>query len=128
MATTEIMNRADEDAVEVAQRKDPATLASLVELDPDQPVADQARLVDSGVAVWAIVNHLGNVAGREIGDKVDAGAIAQTARDYEVPVVEVVAALAFYRKHRSGIDAWRRRTLALHEERAARGRFLAAAQ
>ncbi|SRR5215204_5502081 len=122
MTAIDTLSGIDVEAAKQARMERPEALASLVELDPDQPVVDQARLVDSGVAVWAIVNHIGNVIDGEIEDDVEATTVAQTAHDYQISAVEVVAAFDFYRRHRAEIDAWRKRTMALHETMAARGR------
>jgi uncharacterized protein (DUF433 family) len=54
-----------------------------------------ARLRDSGVPVWALVGHL-----RAVGDDLD-----QVAADYELPREAVDAALAYYRHHKSLIEA-----------------------
>jgi hypothetical protein len=121
MVTTSLANRAEIGAVERAKRTDPATLAAMVELDPEKPAVDQARL-----AVWAIVNHVGIFVDGEIGDDVDAGAIAQTARDYMIPVIEVVAALRYYQEHRAEIDWWRERQFIINEAIAARARPVSA--
>jgi uncharacterized protein (DUF433 family) len=122
MTVAHTISRGEVDAAERARFERSDALAALVELDPEQPVADQARLVDSGVAVWAIVNHVGNLAGEEIAGNVDAMTIARTAYDYDIPAVDVVAALDFYQRHRAEVDAWQRRALTLHETIAAQGR------
>lgn len=62
--------------------------------DPRRPGADRARLVDSGVPVWAIVAHWQGLDG-------DA---ERTAADYQVPVAAVRAALDYYERHRAVID------------------------
>jgi uncharacterized protein (DUF433 family) len=54
-----------------------------------------ARLRDSGVPVWALVGHL-----RAIDNDLD-----RAAADYEIPREALDAALAFYRRHKSLIDA-----------------------
>jgi uncharacterized protein (DUF433 family) len=55
---------------------------------------DQAWLADSGVQVWAIIGYLR-------GYDID-----QTAADYDVPREAVEAALAYYDRHRTVIDAF----------------------
>ncbi|MCC6625829.1 MAG: hypothetical protein IT340_00380 [Chloroflexi bacterium] len=57
--------------------------------------ADRARLVGSGVELWALLVHL-----RGVGSDAD-----QTAADYDVPRAAVAAALAYYRQHQAVIDA-----------------------
>jgi len=56
-----------------------------------------ARLRDSGVPVWALVGHL-----RAVGNDVD-----RVAADYELPREAVDAALAYYRRQKSLIEARR---------------------
>jgi uncharacterized protein (DUF433 family) len=53
-----------------------------------------ARLLDSGVPVWALIGQL------EAGGDLD-----QVAADYSLPREAVEAALAYYRRHRALIDA-----------------------
>ena len=76
-------------------KRDKDLVARYVELDPNRPSLDEARLVGSGVNVWAIVGYL----------RVTNGDVQQTAHDYDVPEEAVEAALAYYRRHRSRIDA-----------------------
>jgi hypothetical protein len=122
MVAVGLVSRIEIESVERAKRADPADLAKMVEFDPEQPVVDQARLMESGIAVWAIVNHTETFVEGEIGGDVDAAAIVQTARDYMIPVMEVVAALEYYRMHRAAIDAWRERERNIHEALAAPAR------
>ena len=66
-------------------------------IEPDRlrPGADEARLRQHGMHVWALVGHYQAIGG-------DA---AQVARDYRLPVEAVEAALAYYQKHKCLIDA-----------------------
>lgn len=59
-------------------------------------VEAEASLRDSGVPVWAIVGHYLYAVDH------DAEAVA---RDYDIPLDDVVAALIFYRRHCQAIDA-----------------------
>jgi uncharacterized protein (DUF433 family) len=63
----------------------------------DQYLGDEAevRLTDSLIHVWAIIAQL----------KVEDWDVAQAARDYGIPEVEVQAALAYYRHHQDALDA-----------------------
>ena len=54
-----------------------------------------ARLLDSGVPVWALIGQL----------EADGGDLDRVAADYNLPREAVEAALAYYRRHRSLIDA-----------------------
>jgi uncharacterized protein (DUF433 family) len=66
-----------------------------VQVDPIHSGPGNVRLKDSGIHVWAIIgNYLGN------GE--DA---ARTAADYDIPQIEVEAAVAFYRRFKWAIDA-----------------------
>lgn len=65
----------------------------------DQP--DEVRIDPYGVSVWAIIAHLSGIDGN----------VEQAARDYEVPVEVICAALAYYDRHREPTDA----RIALHD-------------
>lgn len=54
-----------------------------------------ARLRDYGVSVWAVIGYL-----RVVGHDVD-----RVAQDYAIPREAVEAALAYYRRYQSLIDA-----------------------
>ncbi|MBI3976838.1 MAG: hypothetical protein HY331_01505 [Chloroflexi bacterium] len=71
------------------------TTPGYVELSPDRPWPGEARLVDYGVAVWALVTYW---------RKVDED-VAHVARAYDLPVEAVEAALEYYRQHKEAIDA-----------------------
>ena len=55
-----------------------------------------AWLRDYGTDVWALVGYWRDAVN---------GDISAAARDYEVPVEAVQAALAHYRRHRESLDA-----------------------
>lgn len=62
--------------------------------DPNRPGADEVRLVQRGVHLWAV-----------IGDYLAAdGDIDQVVEDYGVSHEAVEAALAYYRRHKAIID------------------------
>lgn len=66
-----------------------------VEVDPIHSGPGNVRLKDSAVHVWAIIsNYLGN--------NCDA---ARTAAEYDIPLAEVEAAVAFYCRFKWAIDA-----------------------
>ena len=67
-----------------------------IELNPQRPGIDRARLKDYGVSVWALIGYLKQATG---------GDIARVAADYDVPIEAVEAALAYYRRHPAAIDA-----------------------
>lgn len=69
-------------------------IARWIEPNPNRPGADEVRLVERGVSVWAI-----------IGEYVAAdGYIDQVMQDYAVSRESVEAALAYYRRHECIID------------------------
>ncbi len=62
--------------------------------NPDRPGADDVRVSGFGVPVWALIGH---------AHATGAGA-SEIAGDYELPAEAVVAALAYYERHRPLID------------------------
>ena len=76
---------------------DPAQAALIrryVQENPRQPGFADARLAQSGVAVWALVAYQRAV-----------GSLDVVAHDYDLPVQEVEAAFAYYQRHQPTIDA-----------------------
>ena len=71
-----------------------ALIAEYIELNPDRPGLDHARLKEFGVAVWALIGYL-----RGADDDIDG-----VAADYEVPREAVLAAIAYYERHRALLD------------------------
>jgi uncharacterized protein (DUF433 family) len=55
----------------------------------------EPRLQPSAVPVWAIIGHW-QATGRDAAD---------VARAYDIPEIQVRAALAYYKRHRAEIDA-----------------------
>ncbi len=76
-------------------RDDDTLITEYLEINPDKPGLDQARLKEYGVAVWAIVAYYQAVNGDS----------RQVAQDYELPPEQVDAALAYYRRHQTLLDA-----------------------
>jgi hypothetical protein len=70
------------------------------------------RLVDEGIAVWAIIGQL-----RALGDEFTAETIAQAAEDFCVPVTAITAALAHYLADPAPIDV----RLAINAAAASKG-------
>jgi len=75
---------------------DDALIAQFMEENPQRPGPADARLKESGAAVWAIVEYLHAAVG---------GDLEQAARDYEIPIEAARAVLAYYGRNRSIIDA-----------------------
>jgi uncharacterized protein (DUF433 family) len=76
-------------------RGDEQLIARYIALDPQRPWPEEARLVQSGVSVWAIIGYLPAVGGD----------LKQVALAYDIPIEAVIAALAYYEKHKPAIDA-----------------------
>jgi len=75
---------------------DEALVARYVEENPYRPGAANVRLVSPyGVPVWALVGYLSVVENDPV----------RVAEDYELPLEAVEAALAYYRQHKTAIDA-----------------------
>ena len=72
-----------------------ALIERWVELDPARPGPAYARLTEYGIHIWALIGHL----------PAAEDDVAQVASDYHIPVEAVEAALAYYRRHRTAIDA-----------------------
>ncbi|HVC33832.1 MAG TPA: hypothetical protein VNL16_10015 [Chloroflexota bacterium] len=75
---------------------DDELIAREIEDDWYHPGPADVRLRRSGVHVWAIIGFYLGAGGL---DK------ATVAQDYEIPVEEIEACLAYYRRHRAEIDA-----------------------
>ena len=84
---------------------DAATLEAMVGPDRHRPGRARYRLIAEQVPVWAIIGHLGAIAGSTEPDEIGPDTIAAVARDYDIPEVAVAAALHFYIHNRCPIDA-----------------------
>ncbi len=72
-----------------------ALIAQYIEANPMRPGVDEARIVGTGVPVWALV------ADSEIA-KVP---VVTLAADYKISPDAVRAALAYYQQHKAAFDA-----------------------
>jgi hypothetical protein len=72
--------------------------------DPHRPGPARWRLLAEQMPVWAVVGHLGAVAGRTEPDAISAESIDEVARERDVPPVAVLAALHYYRRNRGAVD------------------------
>ena len=70
-------------------------LAAYVEFDPSKPGVADARTVEGGVPVWALIGHY-------LATGQDAAVVAKS---YRLSLNTVQAALAYYQRHRAVIDA-----------------------
>jgi hypothetical protein len=71
-------------------------IAEYILVDPDQGDVEDARLVRSGVPVWALIGYLHPNFERQEWD--------DAAQAYQIPVDAVHAAVAFYDRHKHAID------------------------
>ncbi len=60
-----------------------------IEQNPHKTGAAEARLVESGISVWALIGYY-EAVGRDA---------ATVAHDYHIPIEAVQAALAYYEAH-----------------------------
>lgn len=65
-----------------------------IRTDPYKPGPADVRIADTGIHVWALIGYL-----PAVGNNVE-----QVARDYDLPVEAVRAAVAYHREHRDVID------------------------
>lgn len=70
--------------------------------DPNVNGVEHARITVNDIHVWALVNYLDGVEGR---DKKDPTILL--AREYGVPKVAVRAVLRYYHDHKDVIDQYR---------------------
>jgi len=76
------------------KREPDVSLARYIEENPFKPGVANARLVESGMAIWAFAGAL-EAAGSDP---------EQVAHDYELSREQVGAAIAYYQRHKEIID------------------------
>jgi uncharacterized protein (DUF433 family) len=93
MAETKVRNALEE--LEITETEADALIARYIRQDPVRRGRDRARTgTDNGmVSVWIVVSYL------------KAADVAEVARAYDVPEDAILAAIAYYRRHRDLIDA-----------------------
>jgi len=74
---------------------DEELIKKYVREDPVFPGAAEARIAEYGVPVWALIGYL----------KAVGGDVERVVHDYDVSGEVMRAAVAFYRRNRSAIDA-----------------------
>lgn len=77
------------------EKRQDELIARYIELDPRKPSRDEARVIRSGVHVWALIPHL----------QAENGNIEAVAAAYDLLPEEVEAAAAYYRRNQSVMDA-----------------------
>jgi uncharacterized protein (DUF433 family) len=88
------LERHGEDTAVQTQSRSDALIAAYIEPNPQRPGADEARLKEFGVSVWAIIDKY----------QTANGDLAHVARQYDVPIEAIEAAVAYYSKHRAVIN------------------------
>jgi len=83
-----------------------AELEAMVGPDPLRPSRSRWRLYakDNEMPIWAVIGHLGAIAGTTDLERIDRAAIEQLAEERDISVAEVAAALHYYQQNRCLID------------------------
>ncbi len=80
----------------VAERVAPqALIEGRIEPNPLKPTPDEVIITGTGVPVWAVVAHAHALGGD----------LEHVARDYEMPIAAVIAAIIYYHQNQTLIDA-----------------------
>jgi uncharacterized protein (DUF433 family) len=74
---------------------DDELIARYISIYPHRPYAEEARIAEFGVPVWALIGAL-----PQVNHDLD-----ELARAYDIPRQAVDAAIAWYQRHRDLIDA-----------------------
>lgn len=82
------------DGIDALDERSQALIQKWIEPNPHRSGADNVRLREHGVPVWALIGHA-----RATGRSAE-----EVARDYAVPTEAVEAALAYYRQYQAVID------------------------
>ncbi|MFT4037312.1 MAG: hypothetical protein QM692_03955 [Thermomicrobiales bacterium] len=78
----------------------------MVELDRHRPGTGRGRLIKEQIPVWALIGYAGALTGTTDPEVISTDKVmAAVARDYEVPITAVMAAVQYYISHRGPIDA-----------------------
>ena len=80
-------------------------LLSMVKPDPHRPGKARSRLVDHEVPVWGLILFLMSEHSLDDPLRATEEQILDTADAYDLPVVAVRAALAYYKHNRRYVDA-----------------------
>ena len=92
------------DPGERATSIDADELRRMVGPDPHRRGRDRYRLLAEQVPVWAIIGHIGAVAGTTDPEAIADDVIADTAAGHGIGVRAVQAALLYYAEHRCAVD------------------------
>jgi hypothetical protein len=84
---------------------DAATLEAMVGPDPHRPGRARYRLLAEQVPIWAIIGHIGAIAGTTEPEDIGPDTIAAVARERDISEAAVAAALHYYLCNRCPIDA-----------------------
>lgn len=93
MAQTKVRNALDD--LELSDSQAEALIAKYIRQDPNRSGRDRAQTgtEDGTVSVWIVVSYL------------KAADVSEVAHAYDVPEDAIIAAIAYYRRHRDLIDA-----------------------
>ena len=83
----------------------PEELEAMVGPDRHRPGRARWRLRAEEMPIWAVIGHIGAIAGTTEPDKISPSTIAEVARERDISVAAVAAALHYYRHNRCPIDA-----------------------
>jgi hypothetical protein len=100
MAATKPINR-------LSQLSD-EELRQMVGPDPVRPGPSRHRiyLEDWHLPIWPIIGQLKYVTKRDDPETWDLDVIADTAKEWDISLDAIAAALLYYKEHRCAIDAW----------------------
>src|SRR5688572_10803201 len=84
---------------------DSAALDAMVGPDRHRPGRARYRLLAEQVPIWAVIGHIGAIAGTTEPDDIGPDTIAEVARERDISETAVAAALHYYSGNRCPIDA-----------------------
>ena len=93
------------DTLEQIAGVDAATLEAMVGPDRHRPGRARYRLIAEQVPIWAIIGHIGALAGTTDPNPIVPNTLAEVARERDISETAVAAALHYYVRNRCPIDA-----------------------
>ena len=99
-----MMQTTDAGALALLAGANAEELEAMVGTDPHRPGPDRWRLIAEQIPIWAIIGHLGAIAGTTELAAITRQHIAQVALEYDVSEKAVLAALHYYRRRGCAID------------------------
>lgn len=80
---------------------DDARVDAIIQQDPNDPGRHNARFVEFGDHVWAVLNSL-----RRDHDDIPTGNVAEAAAEWNMSEEAIRAAIRYYERHRDLYDAY----------------------